>query len=236
MVQRMPGRDPVIILTRPVDQNDRFEADLRAAGVENPIIKSPVTRIDPIVAPVSYSDDQPVIFTSANAVRYAPGGSGIAWCVGDKTAGVAAAKGWQARSVSGDAEQLFQRICADLDAVKGQVSLCHLCGKETRGDLAARLTQAGFLTKQVQVYEQSEEPLTQAAFDAACGPIPAIFPVFSPNSSMRLVGQLPQDRRADFVAISPAVAKALPAAMVNRLRIAEKPDAQSVIFALRQMV
>ena len=229
-------QDQVIILTRPAAQNARFAKELRAAGISNPLIDAPVTEIVPTGDVYEATGATGAIFTSMNGVHFGPDGAGRAWAVGDRTADVARARGWTVASAAGDAEALLQRICADLrDDTAGQ-DLVHYSGTETRGDLAERLTAAGIPTRRVAVYRQERFDLSASAKAALHGDLPPIFPVFSPNSAKRLVAQLPPELRADFVALSPAVAKEIPKALVRRLGVAEHPNAQSLLNALAEFV
>lgn len=236
MVENMPVAKPVIILTRPAEMNAPFAAAIRASGIKAHIIEAPVTRIDPLIDVDVPSVFTGAIFTSRNGVAHGPAGDGIAWCVGDKTAEAAGARGWQARSASGDAADLFQRICADLKGAEQGAQLVHFCGEETRGDLAERLRDVGISTQLCVVYRQKTNVLSDDAMSAILDPISPIIPIFSPNSARRLIEQFPENTRADFVAISQATADAIPADFVNRLSVAKTPDAQSLIESLRHMI
>ena len=236
MVETMPAAKPVIILTRPAVQNTGFAAALRACDIDAVILESPVTRIVPFPDTPRDHNASDAIFTSRYGVEHGPEGQGIAWCVGDKTAEVALAKGWDARSAGGDAEALFKRICADLEGKAEGRTLVHYCGQEARGELSTRLTNVGISTERCIVYRQEEQALTPEVLQAISDTNKAIFPIFSPRSTTRLAAQLPPDNTFDFVAISQATADALPPAMIRRLAIADMPDAQSLIAALRHML
>lgn len=236
MVETMPAAKPVIILTRPAAQNAGFAAALRARDLNAVILESPVTRIVPLPDTPRDHKASDAIFTSRYGVEHGPKGRGVAWCVGDKTAEVAVAKGWDALSAGGDAEALFKRICADLEGKAEGRSLVHYCGQETRGELNARLTNVGISTQRCIVYRQEEQVLTPEVLQAISDTNKAIFPIFSPRSATRLVSQLPPETSFDFVAISQAAADALPSKMTRRLEIADTPDAQSLIAALRHML
>ncbi|MGR3837263.1 MAG: uroporphyrinogen-III synthase [Cognatishimia sp.] len=229
-------QDQVIILTRPAAQNARFAKELRAAGISNPVIDAPVTEIAPRRDVYETVGATGAIFTSMNGVHFGPDGAGRAWTVGNKTADVARARGWTVASAAGEAEALLQRICADLRDDTTVQDLVHYSGTETRGDLAERLSAAGIPTRRVAVYRQEPLDLSAPAKAALQDDLPPIFPVFSPNSAKRLVAQLPPELRADFVALSPAVAKEIPKALVRRLGVAEHPNAQSLLTALSEFV
>lgn len=236
MVQKMSGPEPVIILTRPAAQSARFAEELRAAGFTAPIVVSPVTKISTVPYDEALPEFDGAIFTSRNGVAYGPDGNGQAWCVGDKTAEDASAKGWGAISASGDVEKLFQRICADLKGASQGKTLIHFCGAETRGDLAQRLTDVGISTSRRVVYRQEKLALNEDAIAVLSDPISPVFPIFSPNSAKRLANQIPSGVQAQFVAISQATADAVPAGVIKSLRVAASPTAQSLIIALRHAI
>ena len=236
MVQKMSGPEPVIILTRPAAQSARFAEELRADGITAPIVVSPVTKISAVSCDEALPEFDGAIFTSRNGVAYGPDGKGQAWCVGDKTADDASAKGWNAISASGDVENLLQRICADLKGAPEVRTLIHFCGAEARGDLAERLTDVGISTSRHTVYRQDKLALNGDAIAALSDPISPVFPIFSPNSAKRLASQIPAGVQAHFVAISQATANALPAGVIKSLRVASFPTAQSLIIALRHAI
>ena len=236
MGETMSAVKPVIILTRPAAQNARFAQAIEAGGLEARIIEAPVTRIIPEPQTSDLKPAANAIFTSYYGVEHAPQGTGVAWCVGDRTAEVAATKGWQSRSAGGDADALFKRICADFAGAEVQDTLVYYCGKQTRGDLSERLTDVGISTQRCVVYRQEKQALSEDAHRTILGSNKAIFPVFSPNSAQRLIQQLPAGSKVDFVAISQATAETLPPEMVRNMAVARTPDARSLIEALRDMV
>jgi uroporphyrinogen-III synthase len=232
----MPSQNPLILLTRPAALNAEFARLIQDAGIVADIVSSPVTEIAPLAIDTDVSQYDGAIFTSRNGVENAPVGRGIAWCVGEKTAQDARAKGWQARSAGGDANALFQRICADFAEMPDPPKLVHYCGEDTRGRLAERLSDVGISTDGIVVYRQMSVKLSAEVIQAILDSNNVILPVFSPASAQRLVRQIPQGVELTFVAISQATAEVLPPQITKRIAIATSPNAQSLITALRHVI
>lgn len=226
-----------VLLTRPEAQSRAFARSL-AARFD--------TRVQPVITPLIKVEARPlplppgrfagVIFTSANGVEAAGGMTGLpdlAWCVGDRTAAVARAAGFKARSASGDAEALVAAIAADPPAGR----LIHLHGHQTRGDIAARLTAAGVTTLALEVYQQVAQPMSQAARELVAGGGVVLVPLFSPHTARlfaRSVSGLPL-AGLRVAALSPAVAQAVPAG-VGALVTAPRPEAEAMLDAIETLV
>jgi len=218
-----------ILLTRPRVAAERFEARLRAEGITGPVVISPVLRI--VSRAVDVPDEMAgAIFTSQNGVGAVAGRHLPAWCVGEATAEAARAKGWRATAAEGDAEALVRRILAD--APKGP--LVHFRGEHARGDVAARLCQAGIEAAEAVVYGQEAEPLSEAAFDLLGREKAIIVTLFSPRSAAQLVSAGPFRAPLCIVAISEAVAQEAKALAPVQLRVSKAPDAESMIVELKQ--
>lgn len=209
---------PTVLLTRPLRDSTRF-----AARLEGPVLISPLTEVRYRAADLPQA--AAVIFTSANAVG-ALGGqrpASRAWCVGDRTARVARAAGFDAISAGGDVESLFDAIRT---AGEGG-PLLHLRGQDSRGDLARRLTEAGIPTVDVVVYHMASLPLSVAAQDLLAGDGTAIVPLFSPLSAQRFARYAAGARaRLVLACLSGAVAAVAPA---QNTRIAARPDADAMV-------
>ncbi|MEH7827716.1 uroporphyrinogen-III synthase [Gemmobacter denitrificans] len=228
------SRAPVVILTRPAAQSARFTADLLARWPGLRVITSPV--IAPEFLPLA---DLPpvsaVIFTSETGVAaMAQRRADLpdrAYCVGARTAAAAQAAGFDTRSADGDAEALF-RLIVTHEPRPGP--LLHLCGEDRRGDLAERLTHAGYQAGAQVVYAQRALPLGPQARAALAGADPVLLPVFSPRSARILAQELQAPApRAPYgiAAISAAAAAPFASLPPNRLKIAERPDAAAMLDA-----
>lgn len=228
-----------VLLTRPEAQGDRFAAMLRERfGDAIEVVASP------LIAPVFHAPDLPegdhaaVILTSETGVEAATRLAArqplpkLALCVGDRTAHAARAAGFQARSAAGDADALLAMILAD--PPKGR--LLHLHGRETRGDLAARLTAAGLCVDAATVYAQEPRPLTPQARVLLDGDGPVVVPLFSPRTARLFAATGPHRAALWVAALSPAVAQALGSLAVARMVVSPRPDAASLIGVMAPLI
>ncbi len=218
-----------ILLTRPQEASERFEARLRAEGIEGPVVISAILRIDPcaVACPEPMAG---AIFTSKNGVAAVEGRDLPAWCVGEATADAARAKGWQARAAGGDAESLLRRIMAD--APEGP--LVHFRGAHARGDVAARLDQAGIKTTDIVVYRQEAVPLTAEAEALLAREKAVILPLFSPRSAAQVAKAGPFRAPLYIVAISEAVAEEARPLGAKRLIVTPEPHADFMVAGIKQ--
>lgn len=214
---------PVLIITRPEPDGARFAALVQeAVAVE--VILSPLMAIVPIDAECSADE---VIFTSTNGVVLAAGlglHGGRAWCVGDRTTETARAAGFDAVSAQGTVEDLLALILA----AGPTGDLAHIRGKEVRGDLAARLRAAGVQCRDVIAYEQRAVSLTDQAKSHIQGAEPTIVPLFSPRTAGLLVEQVTIGAGTVILAMSPAVAKAVPRKDVH---VIAEPTGEAMLAA-----
>ncbi|WP_322891083.1 MULTISPECIES: uroporphyrinogen-III synthase [unclassified Yoonia] len=223
---------PVLILTRPAPQAEAFAAEIAArwAGALR-IILSPLLQIVPVPVTADLTQVKGVIFTSAHGVaasRMADLPRGLpAWCVGEKTAQLAAEAGFDAIAGPGDAARLADKIIGR----RPQGPLVHLHGVHTRGGICERLTGAGIACSDVIAYDQIAQSLTDDAFDALQGDTPVILPLFSPRTATILEGQSPFSAPVHLIVISTAVQSAAAAIGVRSLSVAATPDADAMIAA-----
>lgn len=221
---------PILILTRPLAQSERFAAEVRALW-KSPlqIIHSPLIEIVPLPALCEAPDA--VIFTSANGVAAAqrldlPKGL-KAWCVGAKTAELADVAGYIAIAGPGDADGLV----ADLLAAKPKGRLAHIRGVHGRGNISARLNAAGLICEDVIAYDQKELVLTKEAKAVLTASDPVIFPLFSPRTATILARQGPLIAPVHVVAMSVAVQKAVTEARATQVVTAQQPDHDAMVTA-----
>lgn len=205
---------PVILLTRPAEDSRRFAAMLPSW----PVVISPILRIVPVAHDARRLEiAEGLVFTSAHAVASAgPGRGRPAICVGARTADVARRAGFEVSTGNGFAESLLPLIAA------APVALVHPHGRH----LARKLPVEGIV-----VYDQLEQPLSDAARAALDTDGTVILPLFSPRSA-RLVSAAVAGARARLwpVAISPAAMAAWGAA--DRHAIAATPDMQAMAAAI----
>lgn len=224
---------PPLLLTRPAAAAARFaDAWRQAAGNDARVVIAPVVKIAALAGPADPGGYAGVVFASENAVATlgdAPRRM-VAWCVGDRTAEAAAAAGYDARSAAGDAEALVTLIAGG-----GVGPLLFARGRESRGDLASRLVEAGIRCDEAVVYEQLDAPLTEEARALLAGTEPVLVPLFSANSARRLAQAMaagPVTAPLLLAALGPGVAAAWDGPKAARVAVAARPDAAAMVDVL----
>ena len=173
---------PILVLTRPEAAAHRFLTQVETAlGRDVPHVISPILQIQPFGDWPALSDDIEVILTSEHAARGDLSGIS-AHCVGRRTAEAATAQGAQVQTVAVNAEELLQKLGTR------SANYVHLCGSHKAVDISAGMTAAGLSCRDLQVYAQAAQPLTDEARAALEGEDPALLPLFSPRSA-RLVAE-----------------------------------------------
>lgn len=203
-----------VLLTRPTEGSARF-----ARRLDGHVVCSPLSEPRFLDAPLPRAEG--LILTSATAVAALRGARPAprAWCVGDRTADEARRAGFEARSAQGDAEALLRLI---LDSGE-RGPLLHPRGRESRGDLARRLTGAGVPTTETILYEMTPRPLSPEAQALLNGPV--VVPLFSPASARRFL-DVAGAARPVFACLSEAVAAVLPPGVARH--VATRPDAAAM--------
>ena len=235
---------PILLLTRPRAQSERFAAALEGGLAALPRVISPLIEIVPQPLPLDPSPFATFIFTSENGVASFAAQSPLrdrpAWCVGPRTAAAAAEAGFAVRSAEeagGNAEALIGM----LRTARPATPLLHLRGAHAVTDLAGRLRAEGLACDEAVVYAQKECPPTPEAMGVLAGPVPVLVPLFSPRSAGLVAQAVERARRAGPVA--PLHAVAISDAAAERWRrggagedawvvVAARPDAQGMIEAL----
>lgn len=218
-----------MLVTRPEAAGRRFVLACEAArGAPVPAILSPLVALVPEAVALEGEPAGLVLTSEAGAARAGELGLGgrPAWCVGLRTAARARALGMEVRVVAPDAEALLALLLASRPP-----GLLHLRGEPARGDLAARLREAGLDARDAVAYRQVALPPTPEARVALGGAAPLLVPLFSPHAAA-LVAALP-DRRAPLhvVALSPAVARAAATLPPASVAVAETPDGPAMVAA-----
>ncbi len=229
---------PILLLTRPQPQSERFAAEALAALGALRIAHSPLLAPEFLAPPLPERPFRAVILSSETAAQAARRISAplprLAYVVGDRTAAAAQAAGFEAISAQGDAEALIALIKAT-----GEVGpLLHLKGEKSRGAIEETLISAGIETVSAVIYRQITQALTPEAERILAGSEPVFLSLFSPETAAQFLRSLPCTPKAPLhiAAMSPAVAAILPPALPRALRIAAHPDAASMIDALRGLI
>ncbi len=221
------SRPPRLILTRPRAQAERFATSLtvKMEVVFAPLIEIAWQGCGPLDGVTG------LILTSENgalALRGAAISGRKAYCVGPRTTEVARGLGLDARDMGGTADHLVDALVADgHDGV-----LLHLRGAHTRGEIAARLRDAGLTCEERVVYDQLAVLFpADIARDLAEG-APDFVTLFSPRTAGFFAKACPCAPNAEVLCLSRAVADALDPDGYGHIEIAAQPTAPAMAEAL----
>lgn len=234
----MPGDRPLLLLTRPRAQSERFAGDFAARfGTGFDIVIAPVMEIVLTGEPIPLDGIAGLIFTSENGVaafaavqadRSLP-----AWCVGERTAAAARAAGFDATASEGTATTLVR----DIAARHPQGRLLHLRGEHAAGDVQGDLAGMGFGIETRVVYRQQALPLGEDVQSRVARAPLTLLPLFSPRSARLVADQLSgSPARLAVATISPAATRAWTGPAPALLREAARPDAAAVMDALGDLI
>ena len=226
----MADRSPILLITRPEAAAEAFAQQVQDdLGRQVETVISPLIGIEPCEPESPIPDHSGLILTSANAVpavtRLGIAKGTVAWCVGSRTAQAARALGFDARDAGGDAEALVQMILRHRPAGR----LLHLRGEISRGDVADRLSSAGFPCEEIVVYRQNAQALSKEASEVLSGINPVVIPLFSPRTAAILFGNGPFGAPMHVVSMSEAVSEQLRNMNVARLETVKSPDGASML-------
>ena len=223
-----------VLLTRPQAASEDFAARL-PAGIKTLI--SPVLQIQHRSEKPDLTGIDALAFTSRNGVEAfaatRPPTNIRAFCVGDATAELARGAGLDAISAQGDVEALLALITKQKPS-----NLLHIRGAHSRGDLTARLTQAGLNARDHVLYDQLQMPLNAEARALLFGPDTVIMPLFSPRSAALVAQQLsgssrgPMTGRHIALCLSQNVASACGEGIFGSIEICAAPNAASMVAHL----
>lgn len=226
---------PVLLLTRPQRASEAFARDLAAEGLRFRPVISPLISIE-ITGPLPDTDAaNGLIFTSANGVSAWMQLGGRAdlpvFAVGPATARAAQTAGLKTQSADGSVEDLYAALLAQ----RPEGPLLHLHGAHVRGNLAARLTDAGLTCRSAVVYDQPAQHLTAEARAALGGNVPVVAPVFSPRTG-KLLARECANAPLLVAAMSEAVSNALAPLHKQELIVAQKPESEEMKKAVSRLL
>ncbi len=233
MIRQSQAADPapIVLLTRPLMQSQRFAGELALRYGAVQVVISPL--MAPRVLPQPHSPAAAaVIFTSETGVAAAAesglwqtGRPDIAYCVGTRTAGAAAAQGFSTRDAGGDWRDLAALIAAD----GAKSPLIFACARDAPHHLQTALKALGFTVLRCDVYAQDPQPLTAQARAVLAGANPVLLPLFSPRSAAQFCAvSLHPNAPLRVAALSENVAKAF-SLPVQSLRVADRPNAAAML-------
>lgn len=234
----MPDHRPTLLLTRPASASARFAAAFRAQfGTDWPIVLSPLMETVWQSPMLDLDGVAALIFSSENAVhaygRLKTARNLRAWCVGSRTAEAARLAGFDVVEGPGDAARLAAMILRT--GTGGRV--LWLRGQQVAFDIANRLNRAGTETVSVVVYDHKALMPTDAARTLMAGSEPVLLPLFSSLSAARAQAAFADHRAPLWVAaLSPTIAAACAPLGACRLSVAVRPDSESLLAALREIL
>lgn len=240
--QPEPFTQPVILLTRPQAQSDRFASALRQDIAAAEVMVAPLMSARFLSPVIPSMDWRGVVLTSETGAEAARQISATgttlpvqAYCVGDRTASAAAKAGFTAHSAKGDAAALVRYL------VERRVTgpLLHLCGQASRGDVANALTAAGIETLSLVSYVQQEMAPSPNLIAVLHALRPVLVPLFSPRSAALFGAAVAVNGVTAplwVVAMSEAVACGLGSLVPDRLIVAASPDSDAMLTATKTLI
>lgn len=227
-------RDVLLLNTRPAGTKDTLAQSVAPAVARH--LKSldcPLMRIVALDVKVAVAPDEVAIFTSANAVRFAPPAKNrAAFCVGARTTAAAQTAGWQAEELGLDAEQLIDALLQR----KESRALHHLSGVHHRGQVVETLRAAGLTARRSALYDQALLPLPDTLQNVLVRQETVIAPLFSPRAAGHFAQNASDLQAVHVVALSAAVAAPFAGLQVANLAIATQPTAQHMAEAIENLV
>ncbi|WP_232367677.1 uroporphyrinogen-III synthase [Tritonibacter horizontis] len=222
-------------MTRPRDANTRFLGLLPEDMLSRlAVIQSPLLDIVPVADGLDLNACSAVIFTSGEGVRVASEKTNLrpkAFCVGRRTTEYAHAAGWAADYVGAQSDDLVDWFLTNRPVGK----FIHLHGECTRGKIAQRLAQSGLNCHDQVIYQQRLRNFTPEAMAAVTAQIPLIVPLFSPRTAAHFVSLCPDMSHLILIAMSDAVAEALPRLQSHSVHVSKAPTAIAMAELLRDV-
>jgi uroporphyrinogen-III synthase len=225
-----------VLITRPRDDSEALAGLLVASGHQ------PLTA--PLLearwfdgGPLALDGVAAILATSANGIRALMRRTSRrdipVFAVGPQTAKEAHAAGFaRVQNADGDAHVLAAAVPGWIRPESG--TLLHVCSAESIGNVAESLAQRGYEVRREILYAMDTLPLSAAAVIALRqGTLDAAL-FFSPRSARIFVeaaASLPLSGIAA-LCISPATAAALPPGLFDEIRIAARPNQDSLLALL----
>jgi uroporphyrinogen-III synthase len=235
-------RPHAVLLTRPRPDSEESAAALAARGIETVI--APLLDIAIRDETPSLTGIQALLITSANGIRafaqHSQRRDVPVFAVGDASAGAARALGFAAvESAAGDVGDLAALVRRRLRPQAGR--LLHPAGSAVAGDLAAHLSRSGFAVRRYVAYaaRSARELPVEARLALAEGSISAVL-LYSPRTATIFrdlvvrAGRAADCRFIEALCLSAAVAEALAPLAFLEIRVAERPEQESLFALLPQ--
>ena len=216
----------ILLLTRPLDGNERFCLKIKHLLYSCEILDNPIQKIDFLPSLSKVNKNSVLIFTSANGLRAAKKHNLInkkCFVVGSNTKKIAASFGYDVLGFSKDQENLLNLI----KSKKPTESMVHIRGKHTVGNLCDALKRNQFSCLDIIGYNQEPLKIKKQNLQKIHSGRPVILPIFSSRSAELLQSNLDLTG-FNVIAISEAVAKIVTGVELGELVISKKPDLNSM--------
>jgi uroporphyrinogen-III synthase len=232
-----------LLITRPAEDAAPLARALAQRGHET-IIEAVMTIVDVAAPAMDLDGAQALLITSANGIRAfgrAHAGRALPVCaVGYASARAARELGFDdVRSADGNIETLAAMVEKDFDAGGG--ALVHVAGTHLAGDLAGRLTAAGFEMRRAVLYEARAADAIGAKTAEALntGPLNGVL-LFSPRTAdlfcslISAAGLVEACRPLTAYCLSAAVAEKARGLPWGGIVVADTPDSQALLDVIEK--
>lgn len=230
-----------VLITRPLQDAKRLAAALTAHGYE--CLNAPMLAIEPTHEKMPEAHFDGLILTSRNSVRHA--GAALSalkslpcYCVGAQTAELAREFGLSVKIAAENGGKLAEAMMQNVSVAS---SFLHPCGRHLSEEPATSLEAAGLSITHWPVYEAlASTHMPETASTALRDNHIAAVLFYSPRTAA-LFAKLARHEgleaccaRLRAICLSKAVADEISAISWQNIHIADRPDEQSMIEALRR--
>jgi len=226
MTNNPDQKNVLLLLTRPLDGNERFCSNIEHLLNRCEILDNPIQKIEFLSAPSKIKNNAVLIFTSINGLRAAERyklTNKKCFVVGENTKKIAKSLRYEVLGFARDQEQLVKLIKSN----KTSECLVHIRGRHTVGNLCSSLNGGAVSCIEIVGYKQEPLEIKKQIFKKVQSNRPVILPIFSARTAKLLKNNL--DLTGFYVvAISEAVEKILADIELGDLLISEQPDLQSM--------
>lgn len=223
--------NPILLMTRPQENSDRFITELcKIARTFQPVV-SPAFENSSTGAEIP--NFEAAVFTSTAGVACAPQGNGrTAYCVGNTTARSATIKGYVAINAKGSATELTSLILNRLP----REDLIHIRGEVSVGNVREALTMGGVSCSEVIAYRKVPKPQNAVATKALVSDADVILPLFSAETVSILGDWEGGFGACHVIAMSNAVAVATQALGPASITISSQPTQREMVALTASMI
>ena len=226
MTNNPDQKNVLLLLTRPLDGNERFCSNIKHLLNRCEILDNPIQKIEFLPAADEVKKKSILIFTSINGLRSAEKYNLInkkCFVVGENTKRVATSLGYEVLGFASNQENLLKLIKSN----KPSENMVHIRGKHTVGNLCDSLKRSAVSCMDIVGYNQKPLKIKKKTLQKIQSGKPVILPIFSSRTAELLKSNLDLTG-FNIVAISEAVEKILEGIELGELVISEQPDLKSM--------